>query len=171
MLENEKSGEEMKAQGYEIETKFENFKQVKEELNQAIVRIKHEETKKIRYGEAEKEEIKLRKRIKEELIIQEGKLKRRSQLTGKLSGASPLRSDREVKVKLPKLEITSFNGTHLDWTRFWNQFSVETVSLRLASVTKLSYFKELLQSKLRIIIDGIPFRTKFIKSMRNCKRM
>ena len=30
----------------------------------------------------------------------------------KLSGVSPTSSDREVKVKLPKLEITKFNGTH-----------------------------------------------------------
>ena len=154
-----------------METKFENFKQVKEELNQAIVRIKHEETKKIRHGEAETEEIKLRKRIKEELIIQEKKLKRRSQLMRKLPGTSPIRSDREVKVKLPKSEITNFNGTHLDWTRFWNQFSVEIVCSRLASVTKLSYLKEFPESKVTIIIDGIPFRTKIINSMRNCKQM
>ena len=26
------------------------------------------------------------------------------------------------KVKLPKLFITKFNSTHLDWFRFWNQF-------------------------------------------------
>ena len=68
MLDNEKSGEEVKAWGYEMESKFENFEQVKEELNQAIVRVKHEEIEKNRHDEAEKEEIKLRKRIKEELI-------------------------------------------------------------------------------------------------------
>ena len=74
----------------------------------------------------------------------------------KLSGVSPTSSDREVKVKLPKLEITKFNGTHLDWTRFWNQFSVEIDSSRLASVTKLSYLKDFLESKVRSIIDGLP---------------
>ena len=26
------------------------------------------------------------------------------------------------KVKLPRLFITKFNDTHLDWFRFWNQF-------------------------------------------------
>ena len=74
----------------------------------------------------------------------------------KLSGVSPASSGREVKVKLPKLEITKFNGTHLDWTRFWNQFSVEIDSSRLASVTKLSYLKDFLESKVRSIIDGLP---------------
>ena len=86
MLENEKSGEEVKAWGYEIETKFENFEQVKEELDQAIVRVKRKEIEKSRDDEAEKENIKLRKRIEEELIIEE-KLKRRSELMGKLSRA------------------------------------------------------------------------------------
>ena len=41
MLENEKSGEEVKAWGFEMESKFENFDQVKEELDQAIVKVKH----------------------------------------------------------------------------------------------------------------------------------
>ena len=86
MLENEKSGEEVKAWGYEIESKFENFEQVKEELDQAIVRVKCKEIEKSRDDEAEKENIKLRKRIEEELIIEE-KLKRRSELMGKLSRA------------------------------------------------------------------------------------
>ena len=79
---------------------------------------------------------------------------------GKLSRASPTSSDMEVTVKLPKLEITKFNGTHLDWTRFWNQFSVEIDSSRLASVTKLSYLKEFLEPKVRSIIDGLPFSSE-----------
>ena len=60
-------------------------------------------------------------------------------------------------MKLPKLEITNFNGTHFDWTRFWNQFSVEIDNSRLASVTKLSYFKEFLDPMVRSIIDGLTF--------------
>ena len=50
MLENEKSGEEVKVWGYEMESKFENFEQVKEELDQAILRVKQNkiDTKKLR---------------------------------------------------------------------------------------------------------------------------
>ena len=77
-----------------------------------------------------------------------------------MTGASPASSDREIKVKLLKLEITKFNGTRLDWTRFWNQFSVEIDSSRLASVTKLSYLKEFLEPKVRSIIDGLPFTSE-----------
>ena len=31
----------------------------------------------------------------------------------------------EPKVKLPKLVITKFQGTYLDWQRFWGQFEAE----------------------------------------------
>ena len=160
ILVNEKSGEKVKAWGHEIESKFEKFELVKEELAQAIVRVKHKEIEKNRHDEAEKENIKLRKIIEEELIIEEEQLKRRSELMGKLSGASPTSSDREVKVKLPKLEIPKYNGTHLQWTRFWNQFSVEIDSSRLTSVTKLSYLNEFLEPKVRSIIDGLPFTSE-----------
>ena len=56
MLENEKSGEKVKALGYEMESKFENFEQVKEELDKAIVR---EKAKKLRKMDT----MKLRKKI------------------------------------------------------------------------------------------------------------
>ena len=96
MLENKKSGEKVKALGYEMESKFENFEQVKEELDKAIVRVKRKEIEKNGHNEAEKENIKLKKRIEKQLIIEEEKLKRRSELMGKLSGASPTSSDWEV---------------------------------------------------------------------------
>ena len=66
MLENKKSGEEVKAWEYEMQSKLENFELVKEELDQATVRVKHKEFEKNRHDEAEKENIKLRKRIEEE---------------------------------------------------------------------------------------------------------
>ena len=56
MLLNEKSGE-VKAWRYEMESKFENFEQLKEELDQTNVRVKHEETERNRHDETEREEI------------------------------------------------------------------------------------------------------------------
>ena len=69
MLENQKSGEEVKAWGHITETKFEEIAQVKEELKQAIIWIKHEGIETNRSEEFEKGETKLRKRIDEKLII------------------------------------------------------------------------------------------------------
>ena len=33
--------------------------------------------------------------------------------------------DKNIHTKLPKLVITMFQGTHLDWQRFWSQFETE----------------------------------------------
>ena len=43
--------------------------------------------------------------------------------------------------KLPKLVITKFQGTHLDWTRFWNQYETEIDKSNITQVAKLSYLR------------------------------
>ena len=59
-------------------------------------------------------------------------------------------------MKLLKLTITTFQGTHLDWLRFWNQFETE-----ITQVTKFSYLKELLNiPKTRSVVDGLPCNTE-----------
>ena len=62
-----------------------------------------------------------------------------------------------MKVKLPKLVITRFNGTHIDWFRFCKQFESEIERSELPAVSKFSYLKELISPKVGIIIDGLPF--------------
>ena len=62
--------------------------------------------------------------------------------------------------KLPKLEISKFQGTFLDWIRFWNQFETEIDEAKLTQVAKFSYLKELLVPSVRTSIDGLPFMTK-----------
>ena len=47
------------------------------------------------------------------------------------------------KLKLPKLLITKFNGTHLDWVCFWNQFKSGIEKSELSPASKFSYLKEL----------------------------
>ena len=42
--------------------------------------------------------------------------------TYEMRGKIEKRGDRATTVKLPKLMITKFKGTPLDWFRFWNQF-------------------------------------------------
>ena len=53
--------------------------------------------------------------------------------------------------------ITKFNGTHLDWFRFWNQFESDIEKSELSPVSKFSYLKELVSPKVRSLIDGPPF--------------
>ena len=68
------------------------------------------------------------------------------------------KADNEnCKVKLPKLFITTFNDTYLDWFRFWNQFESDIEKSELSPVSKFSYLKELVTPKVRSLIDGPPF--------------
>ena len=62
-----------------------------------------------------------------------------------------------IQVKLSKLAITKFEGTHLDWFRFWNQFETEIDKVEISAISKFSYLKEFLVPKLRALIDGLPF--------------
>ena len=50
-------------------------------------------------------------------------------------------------VRLPKLFITQFNRTQLDWFRFWNQFESYIDKSELPPISKRSYLKELVPPK------------------------
>ena len=59
--------------------------------------------------------------------------------------------------KMPKLVISKFDGTPQDWVRFWGQFSSQIDSCHEQPITKFSYLKELVDVKVRKLIDGLPF--------------
>ena len=61
-----------------------------------------------------------------------------------------------IGAKLPKLEISKFQGTFLDW----NQFETEIDKAKLTQVAKFSYLKELLVPNVRASVDGLPFTTE-----------
>ena len=70
------------------------------------------------------------------------------------------------RVKLPKLTITSFNGSHLDWERFWNQFEAEVENAQVAEVTKFSYLKEFVIPSVICLISGLPFTAAGCESVK-----
>ena len=51
--------------------------------------------------------------------------------------------------KLPKLTITKFDGTYLNWNRFWGQFSEAIDKTEMVLITKFSYLKEFVDLKVR----------------------
>ena len=65
-------------------------------------------------------------------------------------------NEERVNVKLPKLIIKNFVGTSLDWFCFWNQFESEIGKAEIGPVSKFFYLKELLISRVRSHIDGLP---------------
>ena len=56
--------------------------------------------------------------------------------------------------------ITKFQGTHLDWQRFWGQFEAEIDKSDIGPVAKFSYLKELLVPRVRTTIHGLPFTSE-----------
>ena len=56
--------------------------------------------------------------------------------------------------------ITKFQGTHLDWQRFWGQFEAEIDQSDIGPVAKFSYLKQLLVPRVRTTIDGLPFTSE-----------
>ena len=70
-------------------------------------------------------------------------------------------------MKLPKLTISAFKGTHLDWQRFWSQFESEIDRAGLAKVTKFNYLKEMLKPKVRNLVDELAFAAEGLERAKN----
>ena len=60
---------------------------------------------------------------------------------------------QQPQVKLPKLVISKFYGTYLDWLRFWEQIDMSAIT----DGAKLTYLQELLEEKPKQEIMGFPF--------------
>ena len=82
--------------------------------------------------------------------------KKKSEELGSKKGKG-LSGDSGMHAKLPKLSITKFDGSFEQWLSFWNKFSAEIGATDLSAVTKFAYLKELLVTKVRADIDGLPF--------------
>ena len=126
MLEEEEDMEKVNNCGKEQESKLLPYEEMKTEMEASLEKlgsVKDEET-------TRQEEIlikqKLERMIAEEVKIEEARQKKKLEYEKKLTEEQTKQErDKEIKVKLPKLEITKFNGTHLDWVRFWSQYEVE----------------------------------------------
>ena len=64
---------------------------------------------------------------------------------------------QQVEAKLPELVISKFNSIYTDWPRFWGQYMESIKKLRLASITKFSYLRELLADNVRCKVESLPF--------------
>jgi bifunctional pyridoxal-dependent enzyme with beta-cystathionase and maltose regulon repressor activities len=93
----------------------------------------------------EEQEAENNKRIREEkfaLQLQEKKLE--------------IAEKERVKPKLPDLQISKFQGTYLDWVRFWSLFSTQIDQTSIPDEAKFSYLKELVIPKVRATIEKLP---------------
>ena len=53
-----------------------------------------------------------------------------------------------------------FDGTFMDWPRFWGQLSETIDKTSVAPITKFSYLRELLDFKVKRTIDALPFTSE-----------
>ena len=108
MFEDEKEDEEISKWGRQLEDRLKELTQRRLEMEATIEKLRIAEEEKSRTEETELEEIKLRKRIQEEKQIEEARVKMRADLERKTRDEERNDAKPEVKVKLPKLEMTKF---------------------------------------------------------------
>ena len=95
-------------------------------------------------SQKKEEELRMQKRYNEEKLIEDIKLQVRKKLkqdtkdTGKTEDNKSYAKDLATNTKLQKLVIIKFKGTHLDWTRFWNQFEAGIDTANIPQITKFS---------------------------------
>ena len=62
-----------------------------------------------------------------------------------------------IQARLPKLEIAEFDGSYMDWLRFWGQFEEIVDKTNMTATSKLAYLRGLLCKKVRKSIEALPF--------------
>ena len=99
----------------------------------------------------------MQRRLEEERGIQEMKAEMK-----RLRKTEERRGSREdaVRVNLPKLVISRFEGTHPDWSRFWKQYETQIDKSGLSPVSRLLHLNKLLAPKVHVLIDVLPFTTE-----------
>ena len=59
-----------------------------------------------------------------------------------------------------KANVEGMEWQREQWLPFWNKFTAEIKATNLAAMSKFAYLKELLEPKVRMDIDGLPFTTE-----------
>ena len=94
--------------------------------------------------------------LKFEMKLHEEKTKLQASITTQEShegGGSP----KQTQAKLPKIEIKKFEGSYLDWPRFWGQFTETIDKAEIAPINKFTYLCGLLGPKVKTTVEALPF--------------
>ena len=143
----------------EMEEQVAEFEKITDSVREAVKNLREDALREAKDEEEKKEEEKRKRRYEEELKLEEAKMEVKRDYEKKIE-EDRSKSPKEIGAKLPKLNITRFQGTHLDWLRFWSQFETEIDKAGLTQVAKFSYLKELLNPKVRASVDGLPYNTE-----------
>ena len=105
-----------------IEEDMARFDGVVSELEKSVKRLNDGEQAKTWSKVDQEQEEHFRRRYDKEMRLEKMKMEMRKKYVESEGKKSASESN---KVKLPKMVISKFEGTALDWFRFWNQFDTE----------------------------------------------
>ena len=107
----------------------------------------------------EEEMIAREDQMKFEVKLHETRLKLQAELqTAKPEGQSTTsESTKGLMAKLPKLVISKFEGSYMDWPRFWSQFSETIDKTNIAPISKFTYLCGLLDSMVKCTVEALAF--------------
>ena len=144
----------------EIETWNTHLDQKLEEADNEIMKVR----KWLDDREKEAEVLAREEKLKFEEKLHRAKLEWQTELQASQTSQHPVHHTQipggDIQAKLPKLVITKFDGTFMDWPRFWGQFTETIDKTGVASITKFSYLRELLDVKVRRTIEALPFTSE-----------
>lgn len=135
------------------------------DLDKSISEIKSDESQAAKQKEEETTAEIREQKFQEELRFEKAKLEQSLKYKAKLK--EDQKGQSSTNAKLPKLVITKFKGTYTDWLRFWGQYEAEIEAANIPKLTKFSYLKELLEPKVRSIINGLPFTIEGYERAKN----
>ena len=100
----------------ELDEKLEKMEQPMADMEEAIKNWDRRKSVK----EKNQEEQRFERRIREGKQLEE--MRQELQKSSRIRGKD---NNKDSKCKLPKLVISQFNGTHIDYFRFWNQLETQ----------------------------------------------
>ena len=153
-LEAAESIEDVKAWGAKIEQTIDEVDLQVADLTRCLEEVETKEKNQKR----EEEEAILAKKREEELQFEKLKFEQKSKLQS--LNQSTAKPPSNGNVKMPKLVITKHDGTYEKWLSFWNKFEAEIDAADIPPVTKSAHLKELLESDVCELIDGLPFSSE-----------
>ena len=64
---------------------------------------------------------------------------------------------KSMSVRLPKINIVQFDGSYMDWPRFWGQFTETVDKSNIAAINKFTYLCGFLGPKVKRRVESLPF--------------
>ena len=119
MTEKNEEASDINAYAEQLEERISQFDAVTSSLERAIQLLADSEEAKSRRREDQEQDVEFRRKLEQENQLEEMRMEMRKQFEKKEE-----KKKEDPKAKLPKLVISRFEGTALDWFRFWSQFDI-----------------------------------------------